>query len=96
MRWWLALASLVGALALASAARADDNAKELEKLTGTWTVASIELGGNKTGDDEVKALRLSLIIKGKDYESKAGDNVIDKGTLKVDADSAMTATGSIR
>jgi uncharacterized protein (TIGR03067 family) len=40
---------------------ADDAAKELEKLQGTWTVASAQEGGTEQADEKSK--KLSILIK---------------------------------
>jgi hypothetical protein len=53
-------------LALASAARADD------KLKGEWVVVSIEAGGKKLPEEDVKKLGMSLKFTDDKVISKAG------------------------
>jgi len=62
---------------------ADDNAKEMEKFAGKWSVVGMESGGKSLDADDAK--QLALVIKGKDYEVQQGGVTIDKGTLKLDA-----------
>jgi uncharacterized protein (TIGR03067 family) len=48
--------------------RADDAAKELEKLQGTWTVASVQDGGEERADEKSK--KVSIVIKGDVFSFK--------------------------
>ena len=75
---------LLAAGLMVAADTKDDVNKELEKFSGAWTVVSVERGGQKTPADMVKELNLKLVIKGDVYEAFAGENSLDKGTLKVD------------
>ena len=48
-------------LAVALPARADDGPKELARLQGTWSVASVQEGGKEQADEKSK--NLSIVIK---------------------------------
>lgn len=72
----------VGLLALAGAV-ADDIQTELSKLEGTWTVVSMEIGGRKVSDDQLKQWNTTLTLKGDKYTTRVAAQV-DQGTIKVD------------
>jgi uncharacterized protein (TIGR03067 family) len=57
-------------------------AKELKNLEGTWEVVFVEVGGKKgqlPGDRKER-----LIFRGADFTVMQGEEVKDKGTLKID------------
>ena len=56
------------ALVLALPAWADEKAKELEKLAGTYSVASAQEGGKEQADDKSK--KLNIIVKGDVFSFK--------------------------
>ncbi|HSQ54712.1 MAG TPA: TIGR03067 domain-containing protein, partial [Gemmata sp.] len=69
----------------ASGIRADDKAdveKELKKFQGTWTFESIEMGGKKLPDEELKGTL--LIFEGAKHTVKKGDDVLQVGTQTMD------------
>jgi uncharacterized protein (TIGR03067 family) len=71
-------------LVLPLATSADDAKQQLEKLQGTWTSVSYEIGGTKIEGDNLKAVVESITIKGEAFAWKAGSSN-DKGTIKIDA-----------
>jgi len=75
-------ALVVGLLYLSVRAEENDAVnKELEKFTGTWKAISSERDGKQLPEDEVN--KVQLIVKGKKYQLKTGDQVIE-GTHKLD------------
>ncbi|OWK43784.1 TIGR03067 domain-containing protein [Fimbriiglobus ruber] len=50
----------VGLLLVSANAPADDAAKDLEKLRGTWLLVSAERDGKKLPEDEVKKTKISF------------------------------------
>jgi uncharacterized protein (TIGR03067 family) len=82
MKRFALLIVAAGLLVVTAHAKDDDNAKELKKLEGTWTLASGEDDGKKLSDDAIKNSKLT--IEGEKHTVKVGDNTY-KGTHKVDA-----------
>src|SRR5262245_49591152 len=78
-------------------ARADDKAdveKELKKFQGTWTVESVEAGGQKLPIDQFKGMTLSFV--GDKYTVKIGDETIQSATQKLDpSKSPKTLDGTV-
>jgi len=72
----------VGFLVAADAPKEDAAKKELKKSEGTWQVVSFESDGNKLGDDEAK--QVVMVVKDGKYTVKMMDNVVSKGTMKID------------
>lgn len=66
-----ALLALAAGCLTAAKAGADD--KELAKLDGTWVAQSVEVGGNKIPDEELKKFPGRLTIKGGKWTLKAGE-----------------------
>jgi uncharacterized protein (TIGR03067 family) len=64
-------------------AAAPDGEKELAKLDGTWVANSVEIGGNKIPDDELKKFPGHLTIKGGKWTLKAGERS-QTGTFTAD------------
>lgn len=65
--------------------RADDKAdveKELKKLQGAWTFASVEAGGKKLPAEQFKDM--TVVFAGDKYSVKMGDMVVEAAALKVD------------
>jgi uncharacterized protein (TIGR03067 family) len=60
----------------------EDGKKELKKFEGTWQAVSVENDGVKAPDDELKILKIT--IDGDKYTVKSEDNVVSRGTFKVD------------
>ena len=80
MRRHTLLALAAGCL-IAAKAGADD--KDLAKFDGTWVAQSVEVGGNKIPDEELKKAPGRLSIKGGKWTLKVGD-VNQTGTFTVD------------
>lgn len=79
----MTLACLLAGVLLSAGAGADDAAKELEKLQGTWTVTIVELDGKPATDEQKKRVS-QLVVKGDKYTILVDGKKIDGGTLKVD------------
>jgi uncharacterized protein (TIGR03067 family) len=78
MQRWLLAVAFVGA----GAAHADSTKDELEKMQGTWTLASVEGNGQKSTDDQVKGI--TRTIKGDRYEVTKDGKSLAKGTMTFD------------
>ena len=76
-------ALLVLAVGLLTAA-APEGDKELAKFDGTWVAASVEVGGKKIPDEELKKAPGRLTLKGGKWTLKAGGRE-QSGTFTVDA-----------
>jgi uncharacterized protein (TIGR03067 family) len=77
--WVITLLSLFGI------ARADDKDKAAEddkKFEGTWQVVAMEIGGNKADSGAYETM--TFVFKGKKYEQKVGDDVVEAGTQDLD------------
>jgi uncharacterized protein (TIGR03067 family) len=68
----------VGATALAG------NADDLKAMQGQWSLAIAERDGKPAGD-ELKGLKLVVLIAGDEYRVLANDKVVGGGTFKIDA-----------
>ena len=79
----LAVGVLLAAIGLAAAAVADDAAdkKDKEKLQGTWAAVS----GEKEGKEDPEAKEHALVFEGDKFSVKKGDQVVVRGTFKIDA-----------
>jgi uncharacterized protein (TIGR03067 family) len=75
------LTVLVAGLLLAAEAKKEDAQKDQEALQGTWRPVSSEQGG-KDQTDEAK--EHALIFEKDTFTVKRGDQVLLKGTFKVD------------
>ena len=80
MRW---IFGTIAALAFCTlAAQAEDKAKaDLDKLQGTWKVASVEANGQKAKDQDVEGL--VVIVKDDTFTSKKGDKQIGVSKAKL-------------
>jgi len=76
MRQWAMLVVLATGLAVAADEKKDEKAG---KENGTWSVVSVEVGGEKKGGE----LKATLTIKDNAWTLKIGD-MVTKGTSKVD------------
>src|SRR5438874_7975737 len=76
-----ALLALAAGCLIAAKAEADD--KDLAKLDGTWVAQSVEIGGNKIPDEEMKKFPGHLTIKGGKWTLKAGERS-QTGTFTAD------------
>lgn len=79
----LSLGAVVVAIGFAAVAVADDaaNKKDKETLQGTWTAVS----GQKEGKEDAEAKDHALVFEGDKFSVKLKDNVIVRGTFKIDA-----------
>jgi len=75
---WALLATLV-----VQAWAVDDKvAEEDKKFEGTWVVTMMEVGGRKVPEGEFK--EMTFTFKGKKYEQKLGDKLVEAGTQDLD------------
>jgi uncharacterized protein (TIGR03067 family) len=65
-------------------AAAPDGEKELAKLDGVWVAKSVEIGGNKIPDEDLKNFPGPLTIKGDKWTLKFGERQ-QTGTFTADA-----------
>src|SRR5205807_2346562 len=79
-RLWAALAA--AGLLIAAGGRADEAAKDLEKMQGTWRLVSGERNGEKLPEDQVKGIVRTF--HGDAFEAKRGDRTVSKGKVKLD------------
>ncbi len=71
--------------ALAATTWADDKdkvAEEDKKFEGTWTVVAMEVNGQKLGEENYE--NMTFTFKGKKYEQKSGERLIEAGTQDLD------------
>jgi uncharacterized protein (TIGR03067 family) len=61
---------------------ADKAAQEDKKFEGAWKVVAMEVGGNKAQTDAYD--NMTFTFKGKKYEQKNGDEVVEAGTQDLD------------
>jgi uncharacterized protein (TIGR03067 family) len=72
--------ALAAGLLVAADAKKDDAKKDAEKLQGTWKVVSAEHGGQTPEG----AKEFSLVVEKDTFTVKKGDDVVSKGTVKLD------------
>lgn len=85
MKRILGIAWMIAALCLASQTLADDKdkaAEEDKKFEGTWQVTLLEVGGNKAQNEAYETM--TFVFKGKKYEQKIGDDIVEAGTQDLD------------
>ena len=85
MRKLLGLISAITLLSLFSMVRADDKdkaAEEDKKFEGTWNVVAMEISGTKAQSEAYETM--TFTFKGKKYEQKNGDDVVEAGTQDLD------------
>src|SRR5262249_23933810 len=76
-------------LILLSTAQSDQVKKELETLQGEWSLIGREVDGQKSNEEEVKALQIRIVIKGDQLLFKSlGDAEWQKSTLKINLQGA--------
>ena len=77
----LLVGALLATIGLAAVAVADDAAdkKDKEALQGTWMAVS----GEKEGKEDTEAKEHALVFEGDKFSIKRGDNVIVRGTFKI-------------
>ena len=67
---------------MAAATPAQDAKKELDKLQGEWTMASLETRGKKAQDEAVKGFKLT--IKGNEWNVQRANGKGNMATFKID------------
>src|SRR5262245_50759031 len=83
MAWRMLMVLAVGLLIAADDAKKDVKDQDEKKIQGTWIIVSMERGGQKAPEDEVKGRMVIFAAEGK-VTVKAPDKEI-KGTYKLDA-----------
>ncbi len=66
------------------AALAGGSADDLKAMQGQWSVTIAERDGKPAGD-ELKNIKLVVLIAGKDYRVLVNDKVVSGGTFTIDA-----------
>ena|SRR5436305_7348248 len=79
-RLWAALAA--AGLLIAAGGRADEAAKDLEKMQGTWRLVSGERNGEKLSDEDIKGVVRTF--QGDSFEAKRDGRTLSKGKVKLD------------
>jgi len=76
--------ALLAALGMQAWAADDKVAEEDKKFEGTWVVTGMEVGGNKVPAEEIGNINMTFTFKGKNYEQKAGDTLVEAGKQDLD------------
>jgi uncharacterized protein (TIGR03067 family) len=90
---WYGLVLMLVSLSFVLQVQADDKDKkdapdkekvaaEDKKFEGTWIITKMETGGRVATEEELGGMY--FVFKGKKYEQKQGDNVIEGGTQDLD------------
>ena len=74
--------ALVAALVLPAFAADDKVAEEDKKFEGTWQVVAMEVGGRKVPEEGFA--EMTFTFKGKTYEQKSGDTLVEGGKQDLD------------
>ena len=74
--------ALLATLGVQAWAMDDKVAEEDKKWEGTWVVTMMEVGGQKVPEELFK--EMTFTFKGKKYEQKVGDMLIEGGTQDLD------------
>ena len=82
MKARLLIMAVVGLFLAAVACKADDAKKELEKWQGTWTLVGAEEKGQRTSDEDLKKVPVTLTSKDDKFTIKFGDQMME-GTFKI-------------
>src|SRR5687768_14974184 len=79
--------ALLATVLAVGAVPADDKAGDGKKaFQGTWTIVSMEVVGEKKKEPVEKPVTApTVVFDGDKYRIKAGDEVVEEGTFKVDA-----------
>ncbi len=81
--WGLMLAvAVLGLVSWTYAQDKDKVAEEDKKFEGTWIVTAMEIRGNKA--DAQNFENMTFTFKGKKYEQKNGDELVEAGTQDLD------------
>lgn len=83
-RYALLFTALLVALSAQAWAADDKVADEDKKFEGTWVVTAMEVDGNKVPAEEIEKVNMTFTFKGKKYEQKAGENLVEAGTQDLD------------
>ena len=78
---WLVWA-LLATLGVQAWAMDDKVAEEDKKFEGTWIVTAMEVGGQKVPEEGFK--EMTFTFKGKNYEQKVGDMLVEAGKQDLD------------
>lgn len=78
----LLVLAFLAALGLPCFAADDKVAEEDKKFEGTWVVTAMEFNGNKVPTEAIG--EMTFTFKGKTYEQKAGDRLIEAGKQDLD------------
>lgn len=78
------ITALVALMLIALAVRAGTSADDLKAMQGQWSVTIVERDGKPAGD-ELKNVKLVVLIAGNDYRVLVNDKVISGGTFTIDA-----------
>lgn len=81
-RTWFLVWALLATLGVQAWALDDKVDQEDKKFEGTWIVTAMEVGGQKVPEEGFK--EMIFIFKGKKYEQKVGDQVVEAGTQDLD------------
>ena len=80
----LVLSAIVIALLTAADTKEDAVKKDLAKMQGEWLAVGDESGGIQLGEQEVRMLKIKLVIKDDKYKIMSADTVAAEGTIKLD------------
>jgi len=80
----LAVAVVVGLIAVAVSGDGGEKKGKNQGPDGAWVVVGMEQDGTKLPADVIEKLNMKLTIKGENYTVTMADKVVDKGTSKVD------------
>ena len=73
---------LLATLGVQAWAMDDKVAEEDKKFEGTWIVTAMEVGGQKVPEEGFK--EMTFTFKGKNYEQKVGDMLVEAGKQDLD------------
>jgi len=77
------LFALIGPLSFADDAKEEAIKKERKRYEGTWQVISLEVDGNKAGEEDAKKIAVVNGADGK-WSIEVDSKVIARGTSKID------------
>src|SRR5947209_3344401 len=78
------IAAIAVLMLLGFAALAGDSAADLKAMQGQWSVTIVERDGKPAGD-ELKNVKLVLLVAGDEYRVLADDKAVAGGKFKIDA-----------
>jgi RNA polymerase sigma-70 factor (ECF subfamily) len=77
------LVILLAALPAAPAPETDAAREDRQKMQGTWKAVSVESGGKKRPDQDIK--KWKLFVAGDKMTARDGDDLLDESTFALDA-----------